>query len=118
MIFVKMGVLVLHFVSLLIEGKADDGQLARKSGIINDSGSKGIKGGQNYLRVTEGGPEYFPKMAMGGDQNFFVHVERGTRIFMRMPRGGDQIFFSHAKGDQKKLATRDHKQTSPPSGKK
>ncbi len=48
----------------------------------------------------EGGPEYLTS-AKGG-QNFFAHAEEGTRIFLRMPRG-----------DQKKLATRDHKQTAP-----
>ncbi len=36
-------------------------------------------------------------------KNSFAHAEGGTRIFLRMPRGGDQ----------KKLATHDHRQTAP-----
>ncbi len=43
----------------------------------------------------------------GGGQNFFAHAE-----------GGPEFFCTCQGGDQKKLATRDHRQTAPPPGKK
>ncbi len=47
----------------------------------------------------------------------FFHEGGGTRIFC-VGQGGTRIFFRMPRGDQKKLATRDHKQTAPPPGKK
>ena len=66
------------------------------------SGPKG--GDQNFLRVKEGGTKIgFPK-AKGG----------GTRIFPRRQRG-PKFFYAFKGGDQKQLATSNHRQTASPS---
>ena len=62
------------------------------------------RGGGPFFSVGQrGGPKFFPKM---GTLNFRAFGAI-SYFFLRMPRG-----------DQKKLATCDHRQTGPPPGKK
>ncbi len=42
----------------------------------------------------------------------------GTRIFLGWSKGGPEFFEGQRGGDQKILATRDHRETVPPPGKK
>ncbi len=61
-----------------------------------------VGGGTRIFRMVKGGPVFF-SVGQRGDQNFLRVKEGGTRIFLRMQRG-----------DEKQLATGDHKQTTPP----
>ncbi len=91
------------------------------------------RGGASFFSVCQrGGPEFFEGHTGGGGTRIFSQNgdfkfeallggssnlcrPRGGPEFYCACRGGDQNFFAHAKGGhQKKLATRDHKQTALP----
>ncbi len=68
---------------------------------------------RDFLRVTEGGPEFFLKMGTlnsftrGGGPEFFCISQGETRSFLRIPRGGPDFFCTCQRGDQTKFVTCD-----------